>query len=76
MAKRSKPPVPASKPEPEPETERQAVVLTMRGNPEWKAWLKGLSRHCHLKVSVCVDQALMEYAERRGFKEPPPDRTP
>jgi hypothetical protein len=70
--KRGKPPVQAS----EPETQRQAVVLTMRGNPEWKTWLKDLSKHCHLKVSVCVDQALMEYAERRGFKEAPPERTP
>ena len=41
-----------------PETERKAVVLTMRGNPEWKAWLKQLSKHCHMKVSVCVEQAL------------------
>ena len=62
--------------EPESGAERQAVVLTMRGSPEWKTWLKALSRHCHLKVSVCVDQALIEYAERRGFPESPPERTP
>jgi hypothetical protein len=65
--------MPVSKPV--PETERKAVVLTMRGNPEWKTWLKQLSKHCHLKVSVCVEQALMEYAERRAFAEVPPDRT-
>jgi hypothetical protein len=59
----------------EPESERQAVVLTMRGKPEWKTWLKLLSKHCRLKVSVCVEQALMEYAERRGFAEPSPERT-
>jgi hypothetical protein len=61
--------------QPEPEPERQAVVLTMRGKPEWKTWLKKLSKHCRLKVSVCVEQALMEYAERRGFAEPSPERT-
>jgi hypothetical protein len=60
---------------PEPESERQPVVLTMRGKPEWKTWLKQLSKHCRLKVAVCVEQALMEYAERRGFKEPSPERT-
>jgi hypothetical protein len=60
---------------PEPESERQPVVLTMRGKPEWKTWLKQLSKHCRLKVAVCVEQALMEYAERRGFAEPSPERT-
>jgi hypothetical protein len=60
---------------PEPEIERQPVILTMRGRPEWKVWLKRLSKHCRLKVSVCVEQALMEYAERRGFTEPSPERT-
>jgi hypothetical protein len=62
-------------PEPEPESERQPVVLTMRGSPEWKTWLKQLSKHCRMKVSVCVEQALMEYAERRGFTEASPERT-
>ena len=71
--KRPEPPEPD--PVPASESERQPVVLTMRGKPEWKTWLKKLSRHCHLKVAVCVEQSLMEYAERRGFTEPPPDRT-
>ena len=70
---RSVTPTPASRPVSEPG--RKAVVLTMRGNPEWKAWLKQLSKHCHMKVSVCVEQALMEYAERRAFTETAPDRT-
>jgi hypothetical protein len=70
---RSVTPPPAGEPASEPE--RKAVVLTMRGNPEWKAWLKQLSKHCHMKVSVCVEQALMEYAERRAFTETAPDRT-
>ena len=70
---RSVPPPPASKPGSEPG--RKAVVLTMRGNPEWKAWLKQLSKHCHMKVSVCVEQALMEYADARAFPETAPDRT-
>jgi hypothetical protein len=64
-----------ARPEPEPESERQPVVLTMRGKPAWKTWLKKLSKHCRLKVAVCVEQALMEYAERRGFTEPSPERT-
>jgi hypothetical protein len=71
--KRAEPP--ESVPTPSNESERQPVVLTMRGKPEWKIWLKKLSRHCHLKVAVCVEQALMEYANRRGFDEPPPERT-
>jgi hypothetical protein len=67
--KRVKPPEPVSTPG------RQPVVLTMRGRPEWKTWLKLLSKHCRMKVSVCVEQALMEYAERRGFTESSPERT-
>jgi hypothetical protein len=58
-----------------PGPERQPVVLTMRGKPEWKGWLKQLSKHCRLKVAVLVEQALMEYADRRGFAEPSPERT-
>jgi hypothetical protein len=71
--KQAKPRRPQPRPEPDPE--RQPVVLTMRGRPEWKVWLKRLSKHCRLKVAVCVEQALMEYAERRGFDEPSPERT-
>jgi hypothetical protein len=73
--KRTKPPESKPKSRPEPEPERQPVVLTMRGRPEWKGWLKRLSKHCRLKVAVCVEQALMEYAERRGFDEASPERT-
>jgi hypothetical protein len=73
--KQTKPPVPKPRPEPEAEPERQAVVLTMRGRPEWKGWLKRLSKHCRLKTAVCVEQALMEYAARREFEEPSPERT-
>jgi hypothetical protein len=74
-AKRPKAGKPAPRPEPAPELVRQPVVLTMRGRPEWKGWLKRLSKHCRLKVAVCVEQALMEYAQRRGFEESSPDRT-
>ena len=48
--KRTKPSEPEPKPDAEPE--RQPVVLTMSGRPEWKTWLKKLSRYFHLEVSV------------------------
>jgi hypothetical protein len=53
---------------------RRPLVLSMRGNPEWKEWLDRLSKHCRMSTAVCVDQAVMEFAKMRGFSEPPPER--
>ena len=63
-------------PDKDSDVERQAVILTMRGSGEWKEWLQRLGKHCRLKTAVLIEQSLMEYAEKRGFTEPPPERTP
>lgn len=59
---------------PRADAKRRPLVLTMRGNLEWKAWLERLAKHSRSSTSVCVDQALAEFAKMRGFDEAPPER--
>lgn len=74
--KRAKESSPQASPDKDSDVERQAVILTMRGSGEWKEWLQRLGKHCRLKTAVLIEQALMEYAEKRGFTDVPPERTP
>jgi len=71
-----KPEVDVGRPRAKPKDDdsRRPLVLTMRGNTEWKEWLSRLSKHCRMSTAVCVDQALMEFAKIRGFDEVPPER--
>lgn len=47
------------------------VIFTMRGSPEWRAWLNDLARSRHMNTSGLIDFAVIEFAERIGFREPP-----
>lgn len=49
-------------------------VFVIKGTPEWRAWLERLSKHCRMKASVVVDHALVDFAAKQGFDEPPPER--
>jgi hypothetical protein len=49
-------------------------ALTLKGTPEWKAWVERASEHCRDTVSGLVDKAVAEYVKARGFEEPPPRR--
>lgn len=47
-------------------------VVSMRGTPQWKAWLDRLALHCRATPSALIDRALAELARREGFEDPPP----
>lgn len=49
-------------------------VVSVRGSDEWRDWLMELSAFRRLKATDVIDQALVEYAEKYGFKKPAPPR--
>lgn len=49
-------------------------VLSMRGSLEWKDWVDRLSDHVRLRTPDVVDQALVDFATKHGFTDPPPKR--
>jgi hypothetical protein len=49
-------------------------MLTIRGTPEWRAWLDRAAKFCRINTSSLVDVAVTKYAREQGFTEPPPDR--
>lgn len=50
---------------------RRASVLNLKGTPEFAAWLVALAEHCNQTQADAVTQALIAYAEQRGFRPPP-----
>jgi hypothetical protein len=46
-------------------------IISMRGSPEWRAWLTRLAEKCRATPSALIDRALAELARREGFEEPP-----
>ncbi len=63
-----------SRAKPLPDDDRRPTVLTVKGTPEWKEWLAKLAKHCRMKTAVVVDLALIDFAKKQGFDEPPPER--
>jgi hypothetical protein len=52
-------------------SEKRTPVITLKGVSEYKMWLDEFSDHCGLSIADTLGQALIEYAERRGFRPPP-----
>lgn len=50
------------------------TALTIKGSPDWAAWVKRGAKHCRTDTSKLVDDALVAYLKSRGFKEQPPER--
>jgi hypothetical protein len=50
------------------------AVLQMKGTDEWKDWLDRLAKFLRMPTSAVVDNALVEYARARGFKDEAPER--
>jgi hypothetical protein len=88
MAKRTKgkpspAPVPAGRPRGRPKSSnpkgREPIAITIRGNPEWIAWLDGfidaLKKHSGLAFAmdrtVAIDLALARTAKDIGYTDPP-----
>jgi hypothetical protein len=53
---------------------RQPILLSLRGDPKWHAWVKRAAGHCRVPVSALIDVAVASYARRQGFEEAPPPR--
>jgi hypothetical protein len=47
------------------------TVVTLKGSPEWKAWLDGFAGHCRLGLAATIDQSLLSYARQRSYGGPP-----
>lgn len=65
-----KTPAPVAKPQPD----RPAIAVTLRGSPEWKAWLEAGARFCRTDVAKMLDAAAVEYLRARGFTGEAPER--
>jgi hypothetical protein len=50
------------------------TAMTIKGRPEWRAWVERGAEHCRTDVAKLVDVALIEYLKQRGFDEPAPRR--
>jgi hypothetical protein len=48
--------------------------ITIRGSAEWRQWITELAEFRRSKITDMVDQAIVEYAERHGFKKTAPKR--
>jgi hypothetical protein len=46
-------------------------ILVLRGTEEWKVWLDGLATANSAPLTVTVEQALKEYANKIGYSKPP-----
>ncbi len=54
--------------------ERLAVVVTLKGSAEWKAWLEELASFDRSSVASVIDRALAHYGKAIGFKKEAPSR--
>jgi hypothetical protein len=57
-----------------PAADRPAIAVTLRGGPEWKAWIEEGARFCRTDVAKLIDTAVVDYLKARGFKQEAPDR--
>jgi hypothetical protein len=48
--------------------------VTLKRSEEWRDWLNAFAEHCHMPATVVIDQALIAYAESRGFDQAMPKR--
>jgi len=59
-------------PQPAPMTGSKNNILSIRGTPEWRAWLESFANECRVTPTALLDLAVAEKAARQGFKQPPP----
>lgn len=57
-----------------PAADRKSIAVTIKGGPEWKAWIDGLARHCRLDVAKVIDLAVVQFAKGEGYTPPAPER--
>lgn len=61
---------------PSPSLERavRSVVNTLRSTPDWRDWMARLAESERIGVPDLIDRALVDYARKVDFPEPPPRR--
>ena len=47
------------------------ILATVFAEP-WREWIERLAPHCGIDIKELLKRALVEYAARQGFAEPPP----
>lgn len=57
-----------------PRENPRPTALTIKGRPEWRAWVERAAAFCRTDATKLVDAALVEYLKQRGFDEPAPRR--
>jgi hypothetical protein len=64
------------KPSPKAEVNRlRAAVTFIRSTEEWKGWIERLAEHDRASsVAELMDRAVVQYAKKVKFDEPPPRR--
>jgi hypothetical protein len=70
MARKKAPPSAKAK----PSADRPAIAVTLRGSPEWKAWIEEGARYCRTDVAKLIDAAVVDYLRGRSFKKEAPER--
>lgn len=49
-------------------------ITTLKGSPEWGAWLQRLADFDRNTIVGLIDRAVAEYAQNHHFEERPPKR--
>jgi hypothetical protein len=64
------------KPGPKPDPTRvRSAVTNIRSSPEWKSWLERLAEaNRSSSLADLIDDAVVDYARKLGFKEAAPKR--
>jgi hypothetical protein len=52
----------------------RSVVNTFRSTPDWRDWVARMADSERIGVPDLIDRALVDYAKKVGFREPPPKR--
>jgi hypothetical protein len=59
-------------PTPAPAKGAKGNILSIRGTPEWRAWLERFASKRRVTPTALLDLAVAELAQRDGFETPPP----
>jgi hypothetical protein len=57
-----------------PAADRLGIVVTLKGSPEWKAWVDELATFDRSSVAALIDRALAHYGKAIGFRKEAPER--
>jgi hypothetical protein len=59
------------KAKPKESADERVAVIVLKGSPEYREWLNGISQETLIPVSAIVRDALAKWAKHRGHSDPP-----